>query len=63
MKNDYWMSCKEAATYLSLSVRSIKRGILNGKNPDLQLKRAGSDKQPTFRRLKSSIDKIRHYRT
>jgi len=63
LKNDYWMDCKTAATYMSLSVKSIKRGIMNGKNPELVLKRTGSDRKPMVRILKSSLDKIGHFRT
>ncbi len=48
---------------MSLSVKSIKRGIINGKNPELVLKRTGSDKKPEVRILKSSLDKLRHFRT
>ena len=48
---------------MSLSVKSIKRGIVNGKNPELVLKRTGSDRKPMVRILKSSLDKIGHFRT
>lgn len=56
---DSWLSIVEAATYLSVSQKTVTRALKSRKNPDLQIKKVGG----RTRILKSSIDNLDQIRT
>lgn len=59
MLKDSWISIIETANYLSVSTSTVKRMLSLKRNPDLIIKRIGSD----VRILKSSIDNLDKIRT
>jgi len=58
LHNDQWLSVKDAAKYIGISEKSIRRALKPGKNKTLRIKKVGN----MVRVLKSSIDQTSEIR-
>ena len=58
LQNDRWLSVKDAAEYIGVSEKSIRRALKPGKNETLKTKKVGN----MIRVLKSSLDQTSEIR-